>query len=428
MAPFLFHNLQQLMAAQKLLPFFLITLVVLSVDLYVFYATRNLIGGTESRKWFGYFYWGFTLFTFLFFLYFRLVGQDGIPRLVMLFSFSSFFIVFLSKFIFSLILLLGDGARGISVLFDWTRSMVLSKEPAHSPARSAALVKIGLSIAAVPFFSLLYGMVKGAHRYQVRNVSLKLKNLPEAFRGLKIVQISDIHTGSFYDKSAVSKGIDLILKQKPDLIFFTGDLVNNEASEVVDYLDLFKKIQAPMGVFSVLGNHDYGDYVFWASAEAKKENLQQLMAHQKNLGWRLLMDEHVTLEKNGETMAVIGIQNWGAKGRFPKYGNLKKAYEGSEKHPVKLLLSHDPSHWEAQVLPEYPEIDAMFSGHTHGMQFGIDIPGLKWSPVQYMYKQWAGLYENGTQKLYVNRGFGFIGYPGRVGIWPEITTITLEKA
>lgn len=402
--------------------------MVLSVDLYVFYATKNLFGGSETRRWYGYFYWGFTLFTFLFFLYFRLVGQDGIPRLVMLFSFSSFFIVFLSKFIFGLIVLLGDGTRAVSFLVDWGRSFVQTREPVHSPARSAALVKIGLSIAAVPFFSLIYGMVKGAHRYQVRQISLKLKNLPSAFKGLKIVQISDIHTGSFYDKKAVSKGIDLILKQKPDLIFFTGDLVNNEASEVVDYLDLFGRIQAPMGVFSVLGNHDYGDYVFWSSPEAKKANLQKLMEHQKNLGWKLLMDEHHILEKNGETIALLGIQNWGAKGRFPKYGDLKKAYKGTENQPVKLLLSHDPSHWEAQVVTEYPDIDAMFAGHTHGMQFGVEIPGLKWSPVQYMYKQWAGLYERGAQKLYVNRGFGFIGYPGRVGIWPEITSITLEKA
>lgn len=416
------------MASQKLLPFFLITLVVLSVDLYVFYATKNLFGSSETRKWYGYLYWGFTLFTFLFFLYFRLVGQEGIPRLVMLFSFSSFFIVFLSKFIFSLIVLLGDGARATSVMVDLVRGLVQTREPVHSPARSAALVKIGVSIAAIPFFSLIYGMVKGAYRYQVRQVSLKLKNLPSAFNGLKIVQISDMHTGSFYDKKAVSKGIDLILKQKPDLIFFTGDLVNNEASEIVDYMDLFSRIQAPMGVFSVLGNHDYGDYVFWSSPEAKRANLLQLMEHQKNLGWKLLMDEHQILEKNGETIALIGIQNWGAKGRFPKYGDLKKAYNGTENQPVKLLLSHDPSHWEAQVVPEYPDIDAMFAGHTHGMQFGVEIPGLKWSPVQYMYKQWAGLYERGTQKLYVNRGFGFIGYPGRVGIWPEITSITLEKA
>jgi len=284
-----------------------------------------------------------------------------------------------------------------------------------------------MGVAAVPLVSLIYGMVKGAYKYQVKSVSLKLKNLPDAFQGMKLVHISDIHSGSFYDKEAVRKGVKMITDLKPDIVFFTGDLVNNEASEFKDYLDVFSVIKAPLGIFSVLGNHDYGDYKYWASEEEKKQNLAQLMDYQKSMGWKLLMDEHVRIEKDGSEIGVIGIQNWSAKGRFPKYGNLKMAYKGSEDLPVKLLLSHDPSHWEAQVLTGFSDIDAMFSGHTHGMQFGIEIPGLKWSPVQYIYKQWAGLYSQNGQQLYVNRGFGFIGYPGRVGIWPEITVLTLEK-
>jgi hypothetical protein len=285
-----------------------------------------------------------------------------------------------------------------------------------------------MGVAAIPMVSLIYGMVKGAHKYQVRSLNLKLKNLPSSFEGLKIVQISDVHSGSFYDKEAVRKGVQLIIDQKPDIVFFTGDLVNNDASELVDYLDVFSQIKAPLGIFSVLGNHDYGDYKYCHYEVEKKANLERLKNLQKQMGWKLLMDEHVLVEKNGSEIGIIGIQNWGAKGRFPKYGDLKKATTGTENLPVKLLLSHDPSHWEAQVLTDFQDIDVMFAGHTHGMQFGIEIPGLKWSPVQYMYKQWAGLYEQNGQQLYVNRGFGFIGYPGRVGIWPEVSVFTLQKA
>jgi len=275
---------------------------------------------------------------------------------------------------------------------------------------------------------LIYGMVKGAHKYQIRQVSIPIKNLPTSFEGLKIIHISDIHSGSFYDKEAVLKGINMVIDEKPDLVFFTGDLVNNEASEIADYMDVFSKIKAPLGVFSVLGNHDYGDYIPWSSPEAKVKNLKTLMQHHADMGWKLLMDEHTVISKNGESITILGVQNWGAKGRFPKYGDLSKAARGTENHKVKLLLSHDPSHWDAQVLKDFPDIDAMFSGHTHGMQFGIEIPGFKWSPIQYMYKQWAGLYSEGHQHLHVNRGFGFLGYPGRVGIWPEISVISLVGA
>ncbi len=217
----------------------------------------------------------------------------------------------------------------------------------------------------------------------------------------------------------------MIIKQKPDLILFTGDLVNDRADEMKDYMDVFGRLNAPMGVYSSLGNHDYGDYVAWPSKEAKIENLERLKQVHAHLGWRLLMNEHVLLEKSGQQIAVLGIENWGAKGRFPKYGKMSEAYPGTENIPFKILLSHDPSHWDAEVKVKYPDIDLMLAGHTHGMQFGLENPYFKWSPVQWMYKQWAGLYEEGKQKLYVNRGYGFIGYPGRVGILPEITLIEL---
>lgn len=221
------------------------------------------------------------------------------------------------------------------------------------------------------------------------------------------------------------KGVQKIMDEKPDLILFTGDLVNNVASEMDDYMDVFNKLSAPLGVYSTLGNHDYGDYVEWGSPAEKLANLERLKQVHAAMGWRLLMNEHVVLEKDSQKIALLGIENWSDKARFPKYGDLRKAYAGSEDHTFKILMSHDPSHWRAEVCESYKDIDLMLSGHTHGMQFGVEIPGLKWSPVQYVYNEWAGLYEKEAQKLYVNRGFGFIGYPGRVGILPEITVLEL---
>src|SRR6202012_3214710 len=241
----------------------------------------------------------------------------------------------------------------------------------------------------------------------------------------KIVQLSDIHSGSFTNRAAVNRGIDRVLAEKPDLILFTGDLVNDTAAEMTDYKEVFARLQAPMGVFSTLGNHDYGDYVWWASPELKAANLEQLKQIQRDMGWRLLVNEHLALEREGQQIALIGIENWSAKARFPKYGKMSQAYAGTEKYPFKILMSHDPSHWDAEVRPHYPDIDLTLAGHTHGMQFGVELPWLKWSPVQYIYNEWAGLYEKDRQKLYVNRGFGFIGYPGRVGVLPEITVIEL---
>ncbi|MFY9464250.1 MAG: metallophosphoesterase, partial [Sediminibacterium sp.] len=266
------------------------------------------------------------------------------------------------------------------------------------------------------------------YNYQVKKHTLRFPNLPKAFNGLKLLHISDIHSGSFQDPAAVMRGVNLILQQEADVILFTGDLVNDRASEMDEYKAIFSRLKAPMGVFSTLGNHDYGDYVQWPSAASKTANLESLKQVHAEMGWKLLMNEHQVLERDGEKIALLGIENWGAKGRFPKYGKMDQAYPGTESISFKILLSHDPSHWDAQVKTSYPDIDIMLSGHTHGMQFGLENPYFKWSPVQWMYKQWAGLYEDGKQKLYVNRGFGFIGYPGRVGILPEITVLELKNA
>ena len=292
-------------------------------------------------------------------------------------------------------------------------------------SRSAFLSQAALLAAAVPGIGMVYGVARGGHRYQVVRRKVYLPHLPPAFEGYKIVQISDVHSGSFFSRSGVQKGIDLINAQGADLVVFTGDLVNNVATEIEPWIDQFKQLRGKDGVFSILGNHDYGDYVPWASAQAKAQNLRRLMDNHARLGWRLLLDEHQMLERDGQQVALLGIQNWGARARFPKYGNLAKAYAGAEGAPVKILLSHDPSHWRAQVRPDFADIDLTLSGHTHGMQFGIDSSVFKWSPVQYVYPEWADLYEEAGKYLYVNRGFGFIGYPGRFGIWPEVTVLEL---
>ncbi|KQM66375.1 DNA mismatch repair protein MutT [Pedobacter sp. Leaf216] len=295
-------------------------------------------------------------------------------------------------------------------------------------SRSQFLVKAGLVAAAVPLTSLSWGIISGAYDYQVRRVNLILPNLPKAFDGITMGQISDIHSGSFYNKTAVKGGVEMLLGEKPDFIFFTGDLVNNLTNEVRDYQDIFAKVKAPLGVFSSLGNHDYGDYYFGKeSSPAKVKNLKDMVDVHKIMGYDLLMNENRRLKVDGEEIGILGIENWGM-GRFPKYGKMELAVKDTDDLPVKLLLSHDPSHWRGEVLQKYPQIDAMFSGHTHGMQFGVRLKEFQWSPVQYIYKEWAGLYQEQKQQLYVNVGYGFLGYPGRVGVLPEITIFTLKRA
>ncbi|GGE54705.1 hypothetical protein EV200_102588 [Pedobacter psychrotolerans] len=295
-------------------------------------------------------------------------------------------------------------------------------------SRSEFLVKAGLVAAAVPLTSLSWGIISGAYDYQVRKVNLILPNLPKAFDGITMAQISDIHSGSFYNKTAVKGGVELLLAEKPDFVFFTGDLVNNLTNEVRDYQDIFSKVKAPLGVYSSLGNHDYGDYYFGKeSSPAKVKNLKNMVDVHKIMGYDLLMNDHRRLKVDGEEIGILGIENWGM-GRFPKYGKMELAVQNTDDLPVKLLLSHDPSHWRGEVLKKYPQIDAMFSGHTHGMQFGVRLKEYQWSPVQYIYKEWAGLYQEQKQQLYVNVGYGFLGYPGRVGVLPEITVFTLKRA
>lgn len=295
-------------------------------------------------------------------------------------------------------------------------------------SRAKFLSQMALVVAAIPLATFLFGMVRGAFNYQIRKVTVKLHNLPDSFKGFKIVHISDIHIGSFVSGNPLRTAFAMIAEQKPDVILFTGDLVNNLAEEAEEFIEQLSSLSAPEGVFSVLGNHDYGHYVQWKDENERIANVEKLKQLQKDVGWKLLMNETHMFEKNGEKLALIGVENWGAKMRFPKYGQLEKAHAQATEASCKILMSHDPSHWEAETTALFKDINLTLSGHTHGMQFGIDIPGLKWSPVQYVYKQWAGLYQKGDQYLYVNRGLGFIGYMGRVGIMPEITVIELDRA
>ena len=407
----------------------IIALVIFLLDLYVFQALKTVSqqGSERGRQAIFITYWVvsfFTIATMLSFPYLQFLQTSKIFRN---YVFAILIGLFLAKLIGSLFFVADDIRRGALVLmnkiFPLSGAQYMGPEGQGIP-RSTFLSWLGLGLGGTLFGTLLFGF-SNKYNYQVKKIKLSFKNLPAAFKGMRMVHISDIHSGSFQDIRAVNKGIDLILKQQPDLIVFTGDLVNDRATEMDPYQNSFGRLTAPLGVFSTLGNHDYGDYVQWPTAQAKIDNLEALKKVHANMGWRLLMNEHVVLEKNGEKIALLGIENWGAKARFPKYGKMDLAHPGTENIPFKILLSHDPSHWDAQVLPEYPGIDLMLSGHTHGMQFGLENPYFKWSPVQWMYKQWAGLYEQGAQKLYVNRGYGFIGYPGRVGILPEITVIEL---
>lgn len=364
-------------------------------------------------------------------LYFFFLGL-GILSMLMMFILGNYFSRATLNFWFSFtvwnwsiklflsVFLLIDDLRRFTI---FGKRKILSQKKGEKISRSDFLVKTGAVAATIPFLGLGWGMLAGPYRYRVYSERIKLPHLPKAFDGLKIVQISDIHSGSFYDKEAVQKGIDLVNAQNADVIFFTGDIVNDKAEELEPYLEMFAQITAPMGVYSILGNHDYGDYTSWDSEEAKEENNRNIRAAHGKMGWKLLLNEHVYLEKSGEKIGLIGCENWG-KG-FHKEGDLEKAAKGCEA-PVKLLLSHDPTHFDEIVKKDFKDIDIMFAGHTHGAQIGIETGGFKWSPISLRYSKWAGLYKEEEQYLYINRGFGFIGYAGRLGIMPEVTVMTLE--
>ncbi|MDB5199649.1 MAG: metallophosphoesterase [Chitinophagaceae bacterium] len=407
----------------------IILAVMILLDTYVFQAIKVVSSSASPKtKTIIYsVYWAISILAIIGFLVFVLTGPEFLPKKVRTYLFATVVGLFFGKLISVIFFLVDDVRR----LIQWGAGKLFFRNTEGEQitgdgiSRSAFLSWLGLAAGGTLFGSLVYGF-SNKYNYDVRRVKLAFDNLPASFKGLKIVHISDIHSGSFTNKAAVARGVQKILKENADLILFSGDLVNDRATEMEEYMDVFSQLKAPLGVYSTFGNHDYGDYANWPyNGISKQQNLIDLAKVHADLGWRLLMNEHVVLEKNGEQIALLGIENWSNKARFPKHGRMDLAYPGSEKYPFKILMSHDPSHWDAQVRTQYPDIDLTLSGHTHGMQFGIEIPGFHWSPVQYIYKEWAGLYEEGKQKLYVNRGYGFIGYPGRVGILPEITVIEL---
>lgn len=302
-----------------------------------------------------------------------------------------------------------------------------SNEGKFMPTRRRFVSQIALGLASIPFASLLYGMTIGKYNFKVIRQTLNFSDLPESFDGMTITHISDIHSGSFDNPEKIQYAIDLINEQNSDLILFTGDIVNTHATEMDPWIETFKKIHNPnLGKFSILGNHDYGEYSEWSSEQAKEENFEAIKNLHKQIDFRLLLNENVKIQKGNDSIALVGVENWGK--HFKKAGDLKLASQGLLNEDFKILMSHDPSHWDSEVQYDESNYHLTLSGHTHGMQFGIEIPGwIKWSPVQYVYKQWAGLYENAGRFIYVNRGFGFHAYPGRVGIMPEITVITLKK-
>ncbi len=407
---------------------FIFIAILLLIDYYIFQSVKTIYQtySNNSKQLVGIIFWSVSSFNVITIILFNLFSKNFSGNKFFTYLFSIVIGIIIAKIIAVLFFLVDDIRRVLQWGFVKTSTIINpNSDQEVNISRSVFMSWLGIAASGSLFGTLLYGF-KNKYSYQLRKETLHFNNLPAAFKGLKILHISDIHAGSFLDKKDVELGVDLILKQQADLILFTGDLVNNAASEMKNYKDLFSLIKAPLGVFSVLGNHDYGDYVQWPQdGISKEENLNLLKQTHAEMGWNLLMNQHQLIEKEGEEIAILGIENWSAKGNFPKYGDLKKAYEGTEKYPFKILLSHDPSHWHAQVRKEYKDIDLTLSGHTHGMQFGVELPGFKWSPIQYVYKEWAGLYEEVNAKLYVNRGFGFLGYPGRVGILPEITLIEL---
>ena len=387
--------------------------------LLTFYASRSL-KTLKVPRWVEWLFWLITIGVVIHLLYHWFCRGKVVWSAPQQYAVAGLLTWLIICLFVTLPLLLEDITRLIKAIF---------RKPTNAPripSRRKFVSTLGWGLAAIPFASILYSIFKGKYISKVWKYTLYFDNLPKAFDGYRITQISDIHCGSFDNYEKIRYGVELINSQKSDVILFTGDLVNNLANEVHNWKSLFATLQAPDGVFSIMGNHDYGDYSSWETPEAKQQNLEHLFQLQKQMGWQLLLNEHCYLERNGEKIALIGVENWG-HGRFSKYGDLNKAMEGVNTEDFKILMSHDPTHWQEIVLPENKDIQLTFSGHTHGMQCGIEIPGwLKWSPSQYIYKYWGGMYEEDGKYLNVNRGFGYHAFPGRLGVWPEITVIELK--
>ncbi|MCO5936269.1 metallophosphoesterase [Mucilaginibacter sp. RB4R14] len=408
--------------------FLVISAITLLMDWYVFNGLRTLTADWQSRPVRLILIWGFLLISVGVTVVF-LAGLNSLSSAKGMTPFhewmlSLFLTFFITKLVFVIVLSLGDLGRFITGIVHAVTKDGKTGEFVF-PSRRKFISEIAILLAAIPFTAFFYAMLRGKYDYKVHRQTIFYDELPEAFDGFTITQLSDIHSGSFDNVKALQRGIDLAKAQKSDLFVFTGDLVNNAAWEIEQYIDRFGAIKAPFGQFSILGNHDYGDYIAWESEQAKHDNLAKLKQHHAELGYRLLLDENVVLEKGGQKIALVGVENWGEG--FVQKGDLDRALKGADLNAFKILLSHDPTHWEKKVRYHPVDVHLTLSGHTHGAQFGIEAAGLKWSPVKYRYLDWAGLINNKNRYLYVNRGFGFLAFSGRLGIWPEITVITLKK-
>ncbi|MCM2301652.1 MAG: metallophosphoesterase [Flavobacteriaceae bacterium] len=401
--------------------------VLLALDVYSFIGIKSVFKKSSFLKLYYFLFFSALIISYLGFLnmalYFReTINSTSIANLLRGFFFS----FFIFKILFVIFLILNDIERILNFSFHFiTKIFFDKKKVVETKSRRKFVSQVGLLIAAIPFSSLLYGITLGKYNFKVIKHHLKFDNLPKSFNKFRIVHISDIHAGSFDSLESVQEGIDLIQAQNPDIILFSGDLVNNDSREIKPYISMFKSLKAPHGKFAVLGNHDYGDYKKWKSVDEKEENLKKLFDYFNEMDFKLLNNSHEIISKENESIAIIGVENWG-KPPFPQKGDLNLALKNTT-DSFNILLSHDPTHWDLEVKNHQKHIDLTLSGHTHGMQFGVEIPGIKWSPVKYFYPHWAGLYHYKDQYLNVNRGFGFIGYPGRVGIWPEITVIELNS-
>ncbi len=415
---------------QRFLPLLFFSAFILIIDLYAWQAVRYISdhGSELVRRFTAVFYWSIPLIALSLMVGSMFTDVSAWPAWFRVYFISIIVFFYILKLVVVPFLLIDDVQRFIRWII-----LIISDNPKLAGAtgkgisRFKFLVYSGVAISGFLGLNLLYGMLRNAYRYKLHKVTVGVRLLPRPFQKFRIVQISDIHSGSFTRKEPVADAVNRINELEPDVILFTGDLVNNVASEVIPFKEIFSGLKAKYGVFSVLGNHDYGDYYQWENLEQKHANLKLLEDLQSEMGWKLLRNSHEIIEIDNHRLAIIGVENWSSKARFPKYGKLDQAYAGAQDADVKILMSHDPSHWEGEVLPLYSDIHLMLAGHTHGFQFGVEIPGFKWSPSQYVYKQWAGLYKQDHQYLYVNRGFGFLGYPGRVGILPEISLIELKS-
>lgn len=392
--------------------FILILSVFILLEFYIYQGIKNVFQSPIIR----YSYIGLHLIFYAVILYFLInFSRDTIP-----FAFGLMIFVFVPKLLGGIILLLDDITR-LGQFF----IQKISSSDHHYPERRKFLSILAIGSSAMLAAAIVDGIIFGKFRHRIKRVTLHLKNLPKNFKGYKIIQISDVHSGSFDDPTKLQHAIDLINQQNPDLVLFTGDMVNVYADEFKPFIPLFSQIKAKDGKFSVLGNHDYGFYGEWNTLQEQQKNVPNLIEYQKEAGFKMLRNEHHIIEKNGEKIYLLGVENWGEP-PFPQLGDLDKTLAGIPTEAIKILMSHDPTHFDQKVKQHPANIQLTLSGHTHGMQFGLDLGNIKWSPVQYRYKKWADLYKSMGKYLYVNRGFGVIGFHGRVGIYPEITLIELE--